>query len=560
MIDALQGFDSIVNEAVKSWKTPGVGLAVVKDGEVIYSIGSGFRDKENQLPLTPDSIFAIGSTSKAFTAASIGILVDDGKLEWDKPIRNYIPEFRMYDPVATENLSVRDMLCHRSGLPRHEMVWYRRQISRRDLMKTLAYLEPNEGFRNRWQYQNIIYATTGLLVEAVTGKTWEEFVQERILDPLGMTSTNFSVSVSEKSDDFCYPYLEKDGEVKRISFANIDPIGPAGSINSTLLDMCKWMAMNMNHGKANGQQVISEGNLGQLHRPQMTIMEDNPMSSRETDSYNDYGMGWVVYMYRGVPVLEHTGGIDGFATEVMMVPGQQLGVVSFSNTMSGAPMALARIAIDRILGLEPIDWLKRYRESYEKAMSTIKEMGKGPRKEGTKPTHPLKDFTGKFTHPGYGEIEFLLKDEALFLLFRGWEVALSHVHYNVFDGELPVLGIPFKFTFEMDDQGNIERVSSPFDVTVKPIVFTRVPDDAMKQRGFLEQFEGEYELMGQTLRIALKGEDALCASGPGMPEMELVPYRGTTFTLKGMEVVSLEFKMNGGEKAAEVVMTQPGAV
>ena len=560
MIEAMQGFDSFLNDVIKTWKSPGGGIAVVKDGEIVYSAGCGFRDQEKQLPLTPDSIFAIGSTSKAFSAASIGILVDEGKLEWDKPIRYYIPEFRMVDRVASEYLSVRDMLCHRSGLARHDLAWYHRKMTRRDLLKLLACLEPNESFRNRWQYQNIIYGTTGLVVEAVTGKTWEDFVQERILNPLGMTSTNFSVTVSEQSDNFCYPYLEHEDNILRIPFANLDALGPAGSINSTLNDMCKWMALNLNRGKLGDTQIVSEASMGQIHRPQMVVLDDSPLSFKDTDSSETYGMAWGIYDYRGVEAWEHTGGIDGFATEVFLVPEHNLGVVSFTNMSTGAPMAIARTAIDRILGFEPIDWSARFKDSYDKAMAGAKEGAKAPRQEGTHPSHPVEDYAGKFEHPGYGDIEFVMKEGALTVLFRDWEIPLQHVHYDVFDGELPVLGIYLKFTFEMDDKGNIERVSSPLDPMVKPIVFTRVPDEGMKQRGFLEQFEGEYELMGQTLKIALKGECTLCASGPGMPEMELVPYRGTTFTLKGMEVVSLEFKMNGGEKAEEVVMTQPGAV
>ena len=563
MIKVMQGFDEFVNNVIKEWKVPGAAVAVVKDSEVVHSQGYGLRDVEKQLPVTPQTLFAIGSTTKAFTAAMAGILVDDGVLEWDKPICEYIPEFKMFDPFASANLTMRDMLCHRSGLPRHEFVWYHREISRKDLMKTLAYLEPNKSFRSRWEYQNIIYATTGYVMEAITGKTWEELVRERIFQPLGMTSTNFSVLDSQKSPDFSQPYQEKDEVVSQVPFAQIDTIGPAGSINSNLEDMSKWLLLNLSGGKVGEKQIISEANLKTIHRPQMVIVgEESPFADTDTDSLEDYGLAWGIYHYRGIPILEHSGGIDGFITEVALAPRQNLGVVAFVNANSMLPMVLYRSVLDRMLELEPIDWNDRY----QKRVVKMKEMGKqakeksaGDRKPDTHPSHALEEYTGKYQHPAYGELEFRLEDGKLVTDFRGSPMELVHYHYDVFEGEFTLVDVSFKFTFEMDASGNIDRVSSPLEASVKPIVFTRVASDEMRQRSFLEPFVGEYELMGQTLKIFLKGENTLVASGPGMTDQELVPYRGTQFKLKGMEAVSLEFKVDSSEAAGEVVIVQPGA-
>jgi CubicO group peptidase (beta-lactamase class C family) len=564
MLKEMQGFDEFANQVLKDWKVPACALAVVKDGEVVHSQGYGLRDVEKNLPSTSDTLFAIGSTSKAFTATAIGILVDDGKLEWDKPIREYIPEFKMVDPFASERLSVRDMLCHRSGLPRHDLVWFHSKATRKELMQALTYLEPNEGFRNKWQYQNIIYLSVGVLIEAVSGKTWEEFVRERIWEPLGMKASTFSVDESEKQPDFALPYLEKDDVVRRIPFHKIDAVGPAGSINSNLTDMTKWLIFNLNKGKAGDQQIISEASLGTLQRPQMPITDQSlaALYDPETNSYLDYGMGWILYHYRGIPLVEHSGGIDGFSTEVVMVPGQKLGIVTFSNASSAVPMVLYRVALDRMLGLEPIDWNGKFKETFGKMKQMAKEAKEksaADRKPDTHPSHPLTDYAGTYQHPAYGKMEIRVEKDTLAGDYHGMLFSMKHYHYDVFEGEYEPMEMRFLFTFEMDEKGNIERLSIPMEASVKPIVFKRLPADEMTQRSFLEPFVGDYEIMGQTLKIYLKGENTLMASGAGMADMELVPYRGTEFTLKAMSVVSLAFQKDESGKVVEVLIKQPGS-
>ena len=213
------------------------------------------RNVEENLPVTPNTIFAIGSSSKAFTATSAAIAVEDGKLEWDKPVREYLPTFKMKDDFASERMTLRDLLCHRSGLPRHDLSWYNTPATREQIIDRVRYLEPTSDFRTNFQYQNLMYMTAGYLAGLVDGTTWEELVRERIFKPLGMTHSQFSVEDSQKSDNYALPYNEKDDKVKKIEFRNIDTVGPAGSINSNVVDMIEWVRLQLKKGKvgeANG--------------------------------------------------------------------------------------------------------------------------------------------------------------------------------------------------------------------------------------------------------------------------------------------------------------------
>ena len=271
MKKSLDGFDAVVEKAIKDFKVPGLAIAVVKDGEVIYAKGFGQRDVEKDLPVTPRTLFAIGSCTKAFTTFVMGTLVDEGKLEWDTPVRTYLPGFRMSDPIATESITPRDLVTHRSGLPRHDMVWYNSRLTGKDVVPRLAHFELTEPFRSKFQYNNMMFMVAGYLIETIDGRPWEEAVRERIFQPLGMASSNFSVLDSQKADDFAPPYDEQEGKVRAIPFRDITNVGPAGSINSNVAEMARWVAVHTHGGKLGGKSIISPSVLAELHTPQMTI-------------------------------------------------------------------------------------------------------------------------------------------------------------------------------------------------------------------------------------------------------------------------------------------------
>ena len=249
------------------WQVPGAAVAVIYKGEVVLSQGYGLRDVAKNLPVTPETLFAIGSCTKAFTSFDIALLVEEGKLGWDTPIREYLPDFRMYDPVATEQMTARDITSHRSGLPRHDFLWYGSSFDREELYRRLQYLKPNKPFRSGYEYQNLMFMLAGYLVGKVTGTSWEAFTQQRILDRLGMSDTNFSVSVSETAANAALPYEFKDESVQAIPFRNIDNVAPAGSINSNLVDMVKWLALHMQ----GDESFLPGAALKQMHAPHTPI-------------------------------------------------------------------------------------------------------------------------------------------------------------------------------------------------------------------------------------------------------------------------------------------------
>jgi len=558
---ALEGLDAFIATVMKEWKVPGLAIAIVKDGEVIHAKGYGFRDVEKKLPVTPRTLFAIGSITKSFTVTVLGMLADEGKLDWDKPVPEYLPSFRLYDPVATERMTPRDLVTHRSGLPRHDMLWYNSPFTRREMFERLRYLEPSKDFRTTYQYQNLMFMTAGYLAEQLTGKKWEQLVQERIFLPLGMEGSNFSVLESQKNADFALPYAKMKEEVKEIPFRVIDEVGPAGSINSNVEEMIRYVQFHINKGKHGEKQLLSESNAEQMQTPQMvtpgTIQYDEL-------GHSSYGMGFVVTTYRGHKLVHHGGGIDGFISLLSFMPRKKMGVIVLTN-LSGnnpVPTIVIRNVYDRLLGLEQIDWVSRVKEEEKKAEQAreeAKKKGYTTRKEGTSPSHPLTDYVGEYEHPGYGVVRVELEGDELKLTFNRITAPLKHFHYDIFEvPENPL--IPFdmvKVSFMTNVKGEIGSLGLPLEPNVKEIVFTRLPEKQMTEKSFLETLVGQYELAGTTVTFSLKGEKALVLAIPGQPQYELVPAKGMSFDIKGLTGFSVEFKKDASGAVTEVVFYQP---
>ncbi|UCC38745.1 MAG: serine hydrolase [Candidatus Aminicenantes bacterium] len=559
----LKDFSAYVERTMKEWKVPGLAIAIVKDGKVIFAEGFGFRDVKKGLKVTPQTLFAIGSSSKAFTATTMGILVDEGKLDWDKPVSEYLPTFKLKDLFASERMSPRDLVCHRSGLPRHDSIWYGAQANRKELFNRIQYLEPSRDFRTYFQYQNLMFMTAGYLVGQIAGTTWEDFTQKHIFEPLGMNNSNFSVEDSKKAADFALPYLEKEDKAMEIPFRNIDNVGPAGSINSNVTDMVNWVLLQLNKGKCGEKQIISEATLKQLHTPQM-VMQDSMFPGFEKFTelhYTSYGLGWFIDSYKGHLLIHHAGGIDGFTALVSFMPRDNLGMVALSN-LNGNPLPyfVAFNAYDRLLGLEQTPWNKRVREllnkTKEQAKKTEKEKDKD-RKLNTKPSHPLEGYVGDYEHPGYGVISIKKEGDNLKAAYNAISAPLTHYHYDIFKLRDEMFERTMKVTFFMDLKGNIHKLAAQLEPSVDDIIFTRMPEKKMQERSFLEKFVGEYDLQGITVTIFLKGENALFASVPGQGEVELVPYKGTEFNLKNLSGFSIEFIMDETGVVTEAKVTQP---
>ena len=552
-------FDSFVAQALKDWNVPGVAIAVVQDGHVTLSKGYGYRDVKQQLPVTPKTLFAIGSATKSFTVTSLGVLVDQGKLEWDRPVREYLPNFRLQDEFATERMTARDLVTHRSGLPRHDLVWYNSASSRKELFERLRYLEPSKDFRTTFQYQNLMFMTAGYLAGQIAGKGWEEFAREQIFMPLGMMASNFSVAVSRKAADFALPYRKEKEEVKEIPFRNIDQVGPAGSINSNVEDMLKYLTMHMNRGKYEKGQLISEANAVQMQTPQMVI--PGPVRWKET-GHQSYGMGFFITTYRGHKLVHHGGNIDGFSALVTFLPQDNIGMVILTN-LNGTPMpsVLSYNVYDRLLGMDAVDWTARLKDDEKKQKASAddaKKQGFTARVPSTHPSHDLKDYAGEYENPGYGVAKIAIEGDVLTTTFNGLSAPLKHFHYDIF--EVPEGSVdfpPLKLSFHTNLQGQIDGFAAPFESTTKEIVFTRAADRAMQSRVALEPLAGTYQLGPQSIVVALRGETTLTLVLPGQPVYELKPTGGLKFGIQGLTGYAVEFKKNDAGAVDQLVFYQP---
>jgi len=559
----LKGFSEFVARTMAEWKVPGMAVSIVKDGKVVLAEGFGLRDVKNNLKVTPRTVFAIGSSSKAFTATSMGVLFDEGKLDWDKPVREYLPTFKLWDDFASEQMTPRDLLCHRSGLPRHEFMWIGSPFSRQELFNRLSFLEPSHNFRTVFQYQNQMIMTAGYLVGELSHSTWEEFTRKRIFEPLGMTSSSFSIEDMKAVADHSLPYGEKKDKVVEIPYRNIDAVGPAGSINSNIVDMANWVILNLNKGKFAGQQVVSEAAMTQIQSPQMVIQDPLFLFLHNFPElfYPSYGMGWFITSYRGHTMLNHGGNIDGFSAMVSFMPRDNMGLVILTN-LNGTflPYAVMYNIYDRLLGLDQVGWSQRFKELIDKMKAegekAEKEAGKD-RQPNTKPSHPLDDYVGEYAHPAYGTLSVSKDGDGLKAKHNGMGFVVSHYHYDVFELKEDTFGLDLKATFGMDIKGNIMTVSVPLEPTVKEIVFTRLPESKLTERSFLEKLCGSYELQGQLLTIQSRGENTLVVTLTGQPPMELVPYKGTEFNLKGVPGYSIEFKLDAAGVVTEAVFHQP---
>ena len=481
----LAGFEDNVSTVLQDGKVPGAAVILIKDGDVLLARGFGKRNKSENLNVTPRTLFPIGSSSKAFTTAAVAMLVEEGKLEWDKPIRDYLPTFKVYDQFATERITVRDLLCHRSGLSRHEFMWYGSSMTRKEMIERLAYLQPNVDFRARYQYNNLMYATAGYLIEVVTGRTWEECVATRIFKPLGMNTSNTDVEASQKTDDYALPYEERKGEIEEVPFYSaFQAMGPAGSISTNLEDIEHWLRFQLNEGKHGETQLLGAEYLTQTHTPQVVVPagESVPMGKHPEVVNSCYGLGWSISSYRGHRMVEHGGSIDGFMAEVVLLPDDHIAVAVFTNRGSTlAPYIIAFSACDRLLGAEKADWNERLQKEFAdlkaKAEQQLAEMQQAePAIPNTHPSHPLDAYCGRYENPGYGIVTINRVEDRLQWTYNDIPSSLTHVHYDIFELNFERFDFKTRMSFATSEKGDIESLAVKLEPTVKAQVFMRIAE------------------------------------------------------------------------------------
>jgi len=489
---ALDGLDGFVERTMAEWKVPGLSLAVVKDGRVIHARGYGHRDLERRLPVTPRTLFAIGSISKSFTATGLSILADEGKLDWDRPVRDDLPGFRLKDRHAAEILTPRDLVTHRTGLPRHDLVWYRSGLSRPALLDAIRHLDANRDPRTAWQYNNLMFLAAGMLGERISGRSWEDYTRDRIFRPLGMTGSNFSIDDALKADDAALPYAKVGSEVRRVPPCGFDAMGPAGTINSSAEEMIRYVRLHLDRGMAGDVRVISTASADRMQTPQMVLSDADagPLhaSTFAELGHTSYGMAFFLTTYRGHKLAWHSGSIDGYSAMMAFLPRDGVGLIVLTN-LSGnrpVPVCVARRVFDLTLGLDPTDWVARAKELDAKAARDRDEArakAEASRKPPSSPSHPLPAYRGIYEHPAYGTIRIGLDNGRPTLSWRGETVPLRHRHLDVFEPDLDVDAIEgsipqIRVTFLYNPDGDVDRLSMPAEPKVAEVVFAQRPGSA----------------------------------------------------------------------------------
>jgi CubicO group peptidase (beta-lactamase class C family) len=436
-VDA-KAIDVVVQRALKAWNVPGVAVAVVRHNSVVYLKGHGLRDLASGEPVTPDTLFAIGSCTKAFTSAALALLVDEGKVSWDEPVRRHVPFFHLSDPTADADVRLRDLLCHRTGLASHNLLWYHSPWPIEEQLRRAARLPLDKPFRSAFQYQSTMYGAAGLAVRAASGLPWETFVQQRLLNPLGMNETVFTSAAALAAPDHAEP--TRPGPLGRPEVMlryRMDTPDAAGSIHSSARDLAKWLRFHLAEGTIGRRRVVSAAALGETHAPQMTIRLRPLEHALFPDTIRiNYGLGWVVHDYRGVEVVGHGGAIDGFRTQLTMVPAARLGIVLLCNLhQTEMNLALSNTLLDLLLDLPERDWNTVHQRALRRSQAEVEARQRARLAERQPDTHPscnLADYAGTYEHPAYGRVSVSLENDHLVWSWRDFRGPLEHFHHDTF--------------------------------------------------------------------------------------------------------------------------------
>lgn len=467
----LKEIDEYAARAMRDWRVPGFAMAIVKDDHVIFAKGYGVRKLGEQTPVNERTLFAIASNTKAFTAAALAILVDEGKIKWDDPVAKYLPGFQLYDPYATRELTIRDLLSHRSGLATFggDLLWYETTYDRNEILRRIRYLKPTSSFRSRYGYQNVMFLAAGQVVAAVTGKSWDDFIKERFLIPLGMTGTTTSTRAFRDGDNIATPHNELDGKVRVVRYDNFDNVGPAAGLNSSVADMARWLRLQLGRGTFEGKQLFSAAASREMWSPN-TIIPLSAQSERfnPTSHFNLYGLGWFLSDYHGRKVVSHSGGLDGMISQAGLMPEENLGVVILTNSETALASLLMNKVFDVLLGVPARDWsaemLARTRQAREADRDEEKRI-EDARATGTKPSLALERYAGSYTGEMYGEAKIRIENGHLVLRLvpaPNFVGDLEHWQYDTFRVRWrESVSYPFPkgfVTFTLDAHGRLDEM------------------------------------------------------------------------------------------------------
>jgi len=462
------GLEATITKALDDWQVPGLAIAIVKDDHVVFAKGFGVRKKGEPASVDADTLFAIGSTSKAFTAATLAMLIDEGKLAWDDPVTKHLGGFELYDPAVTRELTVRDLLCHRSGLPRGDALWYGTRNDRDEVLRRVRHLKPDSSFRSKFGYQNIMYLAAGEVTARVAKTSWDDFVKERLFLPLGMKSSNTSVAALPPGGNVATPHNKVADTLEPLPWRNIDNVGPAGSINSNVNDMAQWIRLQLGNGEFEGKRLVSAAAIDEMRSPQTIIQSSPEIKARMPDAhFLAYGLGWMLRDYKGRMAAEHGGGIDGMTSQVALVPEEKLGVVILTNRGGTAlPSALSHHVVDRFLKVSGRTWLVddlALQKEMERKVKELQTKVEAARAKDTKPSLALEKYAARFTSELYGPATVTCKEGKLTMDRDGRFAAdLEHWHYDTFRAKYQDKAVePQLLTFDLDSSGKVAAIEIP---------------------------------------------------------------------------------------------------
>lgn len=423
---AQDNLDQVVERTRKEFEVPGIAVLVVKDGRTVVSKGYGVRKLGEAAPVTPKTLFGVASNTKAFTAAALAMLVEEGKLKWDDRVIDHLPEFQMADPYVTREMTIRDLLVHRSGLGLGAgdlMYFPTTDLSRDEIVRRLRHVKLESSFRSRYAYDNILYIVAGQVVARLSGMSWDDFLRTRIFEPLGMQSTNTSVRKFRAGDEVAYPHARADGKLRWLEPEDSDNWGAAAGVNTNLEDFSRWVLLQLGRGTWNGVKLFSPAQSREMWTP-VTLMPSRPGTgamAAVSPTFSTYALGWNVSDYRGRRMVHHTGGLAGMVTRLTMIPDLQLGVVVLTNQEAGSAFnAVTYTVLDHYLGAAGTDWVEvlgaaQKKREAEAAAGIAKATAQ--RDANSKPSLAPGGYAGRYRDAWYGDVFVEEKDGKLRMRF-----------------------------------------------------------------------------------------------------------------------------------------------
>lgn len=474
--------DAIVNEALPFWQVPGAALVVVKDDQVVHLKGYGLRDIGASEPVTEDTLFPLASCTKAFTTVAMAMLVDEGVMQWNDPVTKHVPYFQLSDPAANALVTLRDLVCHRTGVANNDLLWYRAPWGREETIRRIGRVKLAQPFRASFQYQTTMFTTAGHAVELTSGKRWEAFVRQRILEPLQMKRVNFTTTAALQVVDHASPHRKNgQGKVESMAWYPILEPEPAGSMNASARDLAAWLRFQLGDGSFDGKRLVSKENLRETHKPQNIIPLEGAARELNPDTnLMCYGMAWVIQDYRGRKLISHAGAIDGFRAHLTLVPEARLGIAILNNLdRTSMNLAVSNRLVDLFLGLPRKDWNAYIADQVQKQEAAARakfEQMLARRQRGTSPSRELSAYAGQYDDPAYGTVAVAFEDGRLTWKWQSFSGTLEHFQYNTFVLQNDIMGYP-QVVFTMGADGGIAKmhVAHPMDVEFKrPVPATNI--------------------------------------------------------------------------------------